>query len=224
LALWRERARIYSLYCWGIVAVFAFTLYENVLERPDGIVIASLFIASVLLIGALSRSVRSTELRVARMSFADRESAELWRRIRGKKVNLAAVRSLDPATRRRKSREIEKHYKLDCPVAFLNVELLDNRSEFLADLLVRIREEDGHYLIKVTRATAIANTIAYVSELIDPVRLFLGLTRRNLMAGAMRYILFGEGETGVLVYTILVKYWEYTPEDDVRPLIFLMSD
>jgi len=26
------------------------------------------------------------------------------------------------------------------------------------------------------------------------------------------------------VYTILLRYWEATPEEDVRPLIFLMSD
>ena len=25
-------------------------------------------------------------------------------------------------------------------------------------------------------------------------------------------------------YTILLRYWHWTPEDDVRPLIFLMSD
>jgi hypothetical protein len=224
LALWREHSRFYSLYCWGIVGVFAYTLFENVKERPDGIIIASLFIVTVIAIGAVSRSFRSTELRVARVAFCDPESAALWTRLAGKKVNLVAVRSLDAPTRARKCREIVDNYKVDCPIAFLNVELLDNRSEFLADLKVRVREEDGQFLIKVTQATAIANTIAYISELIDPVRLFLGLSRRGLMGEAMRYVMFGEGETGVLVYTILVKYWEWTPEEDVRPLIFLMSD
>ena len=37
-------------------------------------------------------------------------------------------------------------------------------------------------------------------------------------------LLFGEGETGLIVYTILLRYWQWTPEEDVRPLIFLMSD
>jgi len=27
-----------------------------------------------------------------------------------------------------------------------------------------------------------------------------------------------------MVYTILLKYWEWTPEDDVRPLICLVSE
>jgi hypothetical protein len=44
------------------------------------------------------------------------------------------------------------------------------------------------------------------------------------MGQAIRYLLFGEGETGLMVYAILLKHWEWTPEEDVRPLIFLMSD
>lgn len=44
------------------------------------------------------------------------------------------------------------------------------------------------------------------------------------MSQAFRFLLFGEGETGVLVYHILVRYWDSTPEDDVRPLIVLVSD
>lgn len=44
------------------------------------------------------------------------------------------------------------------------------------------------------------------------------------MAQAARYLLFGEGETRLIVYTILLRYWDWTPEEDVRPRIFLMSD
>ncbi len=44
------------------------------------------------------------------------------------------------------------------------------------------------------------------------------------MAQALRFLLFGEGETGLMVYTVLLRYWDWTPEEDVRPLIFLMSD
>jgi hypothetical protein len=44
------------------------------------------------------------------------------------------------------------------------------------------------------------------------------------MTHALRYILWGEGETGLLVYKLLLSYWEWTAEDDVRPLIFLMSE
>ena len=107
---------------------------------------------------------------------------------------------------------------------FLHVTLVDNRSEFLAPLRLKVRREQEHYLICISGANAIANTIAYVSELIDPIALFLGLTRISPMTQAFRFLLFGEGEVGLLVYKILLRYWDYTPEEDVRPCIFLMSD
>jgi len=72
--------------------------------------------------------------------------------------------------------------------------------------------------------TAIANTIAFISEAIDPISIFISLTRLGLMHQAVNYLLFGEGETGLMVYAILLRYWEWTPEEDVRPLIFMTSD
>jgi hypothetical protein len=80
------------------------------------------------------------------------------------------------------------------------------------------------YVIDVHGAVSVANTIAYISELIDPIRLFLSLTGENQMTQALRYLLWGEGEVGLMVYKILLRYWQWTPEDDVRPIIFLMSD
>jgi hypothetical protein len=39
-----------------------------------------------------------------------------------------------------------------------------------------------------------------------------------------RFLFLGEGETGLLVYAILLRYWGSTAEDDVRPRIHLLSD
>jgi hypothetical protein len=63
-----------------------------------------------------------------------------------------------------------------------------------------------------------------IARLIDPISIFIGLTRRGLMSQALRFLLFGEGETRLMLYTILLRYWQWTPEEDVRLLIFLMSD
>ena len=236
LALWREsrgrdpaaggaRPPLWlSGYFWLISGVFAFTLIDNVIERPDGVIISSIFILVILGIGAASRSRRSTELRVAELTFADEPSAALWPSLCRRKVNLAPLREFCPRARAAKAAEIRRHYAIDGPIAFVHVSLLDNRSEFLAPLQIRATRDDGNYLIEVTGAIAIANTIAYVSELIDPLRIFLGLTRQNLMKQSLRFLIWGEGETGLLVYTILLRYWEWTPEDDVRPRIFLMSE
>lgn len=224
LALWKESSRTLCVYFGIVTAVFVFTLADNVIERPDGVIIASVFILLILLISSVSRFVRSTELRVANLEFADPISADLWPSMVNKKVHLVPLRRGTPEARAAKLREIRKHYAIDGPIAFLHVELTDNRSEFLSKLRLDVKQDDQHYVLQVSGAIAIANTIAYLSELIDPKSIFLGLTRRNLMSQALRYLIWGEGETGMMVYTILLKYWDMTPEDDVRPHVFLMSE
>jgi len=71
-------------------------------------------------------------------------------------------------------------------------------------------------------ATAIANTIAFLADRLEPISVILGLTQRNLMRQAMAYVFFGEGETGLVVYSVLVRFWEANPRPD-HPLLFLMS-
>ncbi|HUS08170.1 MAG TPA: hypothetical protein VMZ52_17840 [Bryobacteraceae bacterium] len=224
LALWQESKRLLSIYCSGVSIIFAYTLVDNVIERPDGIVIASVFIFITMVVSAVSRYLRATELRVSAMTFVDAESAELWAGITAKKVNLVPVRTASEDQCHCKRNEIRNHYNVRGSLAFVNVNLIDNRSEFFAPLQVRVTRTGEDYIIEVSQAIAIANTIAYISEMLDPISIFLGLTRLNPMNQALRYLLFGEGETGIMVYTILLRYWAWTPEDDVRPLIFIMSD
>ena len=51
------------------------------------------------------------------------------------------------------------------------------------------------------------------------------LTGENQMMQSLRYLVWGEGEIGIMVYRILLRYWEWTTEqEDVRPLIFLMRE
>lgn len=234
LAFWREaataepaarrRTRLQSLYFWGVSGVFAFTLIDNVIERPDGLIVSSIFIVLIIGLGAVSRYIRASELRVERMSFADPESAALWPEMVGKKVHLVSLKQADATARARKQAEIQHHYRATGPFAFVHVDLLDNRSEFLAPLRVHVRRDGANFDIALTGAVAVANSLAYLSELVDPIAIYLGLTRQNLMTQSLRYFLFGEGEVGLSVYSILVRYWEWTPEDDVRPFIFLMSE
>jgi hypothetical protein len=224
LSLWHEGHWPHSVYCWMVSLVFLYTLTANVIERPDGIIIAGVFITTMLLIGAVSRYRRATELRVTDLTIAEDASRALWKSITYKKVNLVPIRSTDLEGRRKKIADIRRYYAVQGPIAFIHVQLLDNRSEFLANLCLKVTREEDHYLIEVTQANAIANTIAYISEVLDPISIFLGLSRNNLMTQSLRYLLWGEGETGLMVYTILVRYWNWTPPGDVRPVIFLISE
>jgi hypothetical protein len=224
LSLKYEKRYLFSAYCWVVVLVFLYTTIANIIERPDGIIIASVFISLMLLISAVSRYIRATEFRVSKYTFDNPESEAIWHEIIGKKVNLVPVGPATEQGRRAKAAEILRYYQCPGPLAFIHVILLDNRSEFYAPLCIRAVREGSDYLIEVSQAIAIANTIAYISTLIDPMRIMLGLTRHNMMRQALQYVLLGEGETGIMVYEILVRFWESTPEEDTRPLIFLMSN
>jgi hypothetical protein len=224
LALWRERRRRLAYYTAILCLVFGYTLVDNCLARPDGLIIGTVFTVLLMMVCALSRSMRSVEFRIPHGYFRDVESWRLGPEVRGKKVHLVPVRSSSAEARRAKKTEVARHYNVRKPFIFVHVNLIDNRSEFSAPLEVSLRKEGDDYVTEVFGAVAIANTVAYLSEAIDPISIFIGLTRRSLMAQAVRYLLFGEGETGLMVYTILLRYWELTPEEDVRPLIFLMSD
>jgi len=220
----RARPTLYSLIFGALTLIFAFTLIDNVIERPDGVIIAAFFIVAILILSAISRAYRSTEFRVTELHFEDENSLALWHSIIGKKVHLVPLKSFSRRALAEKAKEIRKYYQIKESVAFIHVRLLDNRSEFLAPLRLRLKEYDEGYVIEIFGAIAIANSIAYISELIDPISIFLGLTRQNLMAQSLRFLFWGEGETGLMVYKILLSYWEWTPEEDVRPRIFLMSD
>jgi hypothetical protein len=224
LALWRERRWWLALYMGMVCLVFAYTLADNCLERPDGLIIGTLFTLLLMLTCAVSRSIRSVEFRIPHGYFSDVESWRIGPELRGKKVHLVPIPNSSAEARRKKRNEIARHYGVHGPFLFLHANLLDNRSEFSSPLEVSLRKEGDDYVGEVFGAVAIANTIAYISETIDPISIFIGLTRRDLMAQAVRYLLFGEGETGLIVYTILLRYWDWTAEEDVRPLIFLMSD
>jgi hypothetical protein len=218
-----QKSAALSAYCWVVSAVFAYTLVMNVIERPDGVIIASIFISFILLVGAVSRYERATELRVLGLEFGGDESNRLWDAITGGKIDLAPYTPGDSAQRARVAEKIRENYKTAGPFAFINVELLDNRSEFISPLTVQVRRDCDNYLIDVSQAVATANAIAFLSEHLKPRNVFLELSRRNVTTQAIRFLLLGEGEVGLQVYNILLRLWECQPPDELRPNLFLMS-
>lgn len=224
ISLWKERSRALSLYCWIVFIVLVYTTIVNVIERTDGIIIASFFILFILITSAFSRYARSMELRVEGHKFCNEESERLWNEMIEKRVNLVPVRTLVSEARQQYAQRIRHYYRMEGPLEFVRVTLLDNRSEFLSPIEIRVHQENGDYLIEASQAVARANAIAYLSQLLHPQAVFLRLTRQNLMRQSFRYLLFGEGETGWMVYSILQHYWEITKSVVERPCIFLMSD
>ena len=172
----------------------------------------------------VSRYWRARELRVGGHRFGDAESERLWNTLVDNRVNMVPIRGFDARRRAERVAKLRKYYNVNGPLTFVHIVLLDNRSEFLSPLEIQVRSEGSDYLVEASQAVATANAVAYLSELLHPAAIYLGLSRLNLMRQSFRYFLLGEGETGLMVYTILQHLWEVTPGEDRRPCIFLMSD
>jgi hypothetical protein len=78
-------------------------------------------------------------------------------------------------------------------------------------------------MLEVHGAVAVANTVAFVSEVLNPISVILTLSNRNLMRQSIAYLFLGEGETAIVAYTILVRRWTESGRKTDRPLVFLMS-
>jgi hypothetical protein len=233
LAFWREFKQQHtkslltkSIYFWAVTLVFAYTLIENVRERPDGLIISCIFIAAILITGGISRYLRAFELRVNGHKFMDVESEEVFLDISNKKVNLVPLSTPDAYWRDHREAMINNYYRVRKPLAFLTIKMIDDRSEFMGPLLFTVRKipNSSNFHIEASGSIAVANTIAYVSEQLNPVSIYMGLARKNAMAQAFSYIFFGEGEIGIITYKVLVQHWESTEENDIRPHIYLMSE
>lgn len=88
LALWRERRHTLAVYSGVIFLVFAYTLVDNCIGRPDGLIIGSVFTVLLMLASGVSRSMRSMEIRIPFGFFGNVESWTLGPELRGKKVHL----------------------------------------------------------------------------------------------------------------------------------------
>lgn len=218
---------IKAFYFWLVAGVFAFTLVDNVWERPDGVIIASIFILVVLVLGFYSRWQRATEMRVEALRFADEESALLWEEIRGQKLSLLPIQHFDEFGLKLKTEEVKRYFRVKGVLALMHIKLMENRSEFFAPLELTIRyiPDTNQYLIVAENAVSIANAIAYLTNEIQPLSIILFLTGKNRIKQIWRFLLFGEGEIGMLVYQILVEHWEKaTIPGGAKPQIFIMND
>lgn len=231
IAFWRDykdkketSSMVLLIFFFIVSLVFLYTTIDNVVERPDGVIISSIFIFVILVFSAISRYQRSQELRVRDMEFVDEASARLWSTLTGKKVNLVPTSFPGEGYRQLKAEEIHRNFRVTEPLAFIHTNLIDNRSEFISRLRVSITKERDHYVIEIWGAVAIANAIAFVSELLDPLSLFVELSGRNLMQQSLRYLFWGEGEVGMLVYSILVHYWNWSGRKTDRPTLFLTTE
>jgi hypothetical protein len=192
-----------------ITLVFVYTTTLNVYERPDGIKIASVFIAAMVFFSLTSRALRSTELRVTSIELDEAAKALLSGndgqvvRLIARKPRIETEENLDGAARLVRN---DQNIPEDAPIFFLEVERED-ASSFECTLKLT-GERVGKHCILRGRSPVVANSIAatlmhFESTTGKVPHGYFSWTEGNPIGNLFRFIFFGEGDVAPLVHEVL---------------------
>jgi hypothetical protein len=206
-----------------IALVFYFTTAANMIERPDGVKIASWFIAAIIVASFGSRLKRSTELRFKAFDFVDMNSRFLWDSL--KHLEFPVLVPHRPGRRGLDEKEasIRRRHRLgdDVPIVFVEAELGDP-SEFQQSPLMEVKQEGGRFIISVTRCVSIAHAVATIalelSRYGEPPEIHFGWSDENQLAASIGFFLLGEGNVPWRVRDLILKA---EPDPSRRPKVIL---
>jgi len=203
-----------------ISLVFSYTTITNIIERPDGIKIASLFILAIVAASFVSRALRSTELRVEKIEF-DQQASQFIEEMAQGEIRIVTNRRETGDVKEYRFKEHEKrvdnHIPSSDPILFYEIELGD-ASEFKGKLKIRGVDIEGYKILR-THAPAVPNAIAaLLMHLRDKTgkipHVYFGWSEGNPASYLVRYILFGEGDTAPVTREILRQA---EPDPERRP-------
>jgi hypothetical protein len=192
-----------------LTVVFLYTTVANIIERPEGLKIASMFIATIVITSLTSRVLRSTELRVHSVD-ADERARAFIRAAAGAPVRIIANRPDlgDVAEYDHKLREARDSHHLppDERVLFVEVRPGDV-SEFSGTLKVNGVEVGGHRVLRCVSAAipnAIAALLLYCRDQSGKIpHAYFGWTEGNPLAYLLKFLAFGEGDTAPVTREVL---------------------
>jgi len=209
-----ERGRLLRSWVFAaILLVFAYVLVVNVAERPDGIKIAGVFVAMVVLASVVSRWYRASELRVCGVRYRDADSEALWNELAGSgDVVVIPQRTNSPDARRKSgARALQLGNGASQRHAFLHVNLLADPSQFDSPIEIAVTRHDAWYVIEVSNAVAVANAIAFVALRLGARDVVIGLLDSGTpVLNSLMYLVFGTGEVGYAVRAIFMRLREET--------------
>jgi hypothetical protein len=205
-----------------ISLIFGYTTIVNIIEEPEGLKIATIFIVVIVISSLVSRVWRSTELRVERVELDDlarefiRQAAKGTIRIITNRCDSGTA--LEYQLKENEKRE-DNHIPLDEPIIFFEVTPGD-ASEFSGVLRISGAKVDGYKVLR-TESPAVPNAIAafllYLrNETGKLPHVYFGWSEGNPLSYLMKYIAFGEGDTAPVTHEVL-RQAEKDP--DRRPVV-----
>ncbi|MCL6504154.1 MAG: hypothetical protein K6T86_15840 [Pirellulales bacterium] len=225
---WKKRAHLGWVWRtpWAYVAITAFFLYTTLVilwEKPDGLKIALCFIGVIVVLSLASRVWRSTELRFGGFQFYDEQSRFLWDSMKHLEFPVLVPHRPGRTPLAEKERTIREIHHLDAsvPIVFIEAELGDP-SEFWQTPLMRVKHEQGAFIIQVTRCASIPHVIAALalelSKVGKPPEIHFGWSDESPLVANLNFLLFGQGNVPWLVRELIIKA---EPDPERQPKVVI---
>ena len=209
---------------FGLVTlVFIYTTVANIIERPDGVKIAAVFIAAILTVSLASRFARAFELRVTDVTFD--QTAQLFIRDCARRTIRFIANEPDSRDRAEysdKLRQVVRDNDLTDPndVIFIEITITDP-SEFASDLDVTGEVQHGRYRVLTLSSSTVPNALAAllltVRDRTDRLpHIYFEWTEGNPAANLIHFLIFGVGEVAPVTREVVRRA---EPDRDRRPHI-----
>jgi hypothetical protein len=221
LAAWHAGQRRRAVAFGLVTVIFIYTTIANIIERPEGVRIAAIFIAAILAVSIASRSARSLELRVTEITYD--ETAQLF--IRDVARGTIRFVAYQPGTRDRaeyddKLRQIARDNDLTDfnDVIFIEVTVTDP-SEFASRLHVTGDLQYGRYRVLSFSSSTVPNALAaLLLDIRDRTNrlphIYFDWSEGNPAVNLIRFLIFGVGEVAPVTREVIRRA---EPDQDRRP-------
>ena len=195
----------------AIAVVFVYTTVVNVVERPDGVRIAALFILGILAVSIVSRVQRSFQLRATSVELDD--MARQFVTADADQYGAIHVISHEPSAGTSDEYRLKLHDERRdsgipsrAPVLFLEVHPGDS-SNFEEDLVVCGTVQHGYRVLQVASGN-VPNTLAAVLLEIRDVAgiapdIYFEWTEGNPISNMFRFLITGTGEVAPVTREVL---------------------
>jgi hypothetical protein len=220
----RRRGSRWGVIGFGLVTlIFTYAFLDNVIEKPDGIVISLAFVAGIVLISLVSRLTRATELRSDHVEFDEVALRMVDEVDVGGQLHLIAnqIQAGDQAEYDDKEAEQRELNPIpaDAEILFLEINVTDP-SEFSKDVTVQGVEVAGHRILRAD-SPAVPNALAAILlRLRDDTglrpHLYFQWSEGNPLAQLARFVLFGQGEIPPVTREVLRQA---EPDVSRRPVV-----
>jgi hypothetical protein len=193
-----------------VSVVFLYTTIANIIERPDGLRIATLFIIGILVISIVSRIQRSLQLRATSVELDETALAFVMADAEHGKVRIIANEPDDGSAREYREKNSDErrfsHIPQRSRTIFLEVHPSDS-SDFEEDLIVRGVEMHGYRVLTV-RSGNVPNTLAAVLLEIRDITgivpdIYFQWTEGNPISNMFKFLVTGTGEVAPVTREVL---------------------